>query len=791
MWSESTNAFLHKKHSKGCEMNEYDFSNLNPSEFETLANDLLSNLYKLHIERFKQGKDQGIDGRFFCIKGKEVTIIQSKHYIASGFTKLLSDLINIELDKVKKISPNAYIVVTSVPLSPQNKEKIKEAMTPYVTSSKYIFGKEDVNALLRMFPSVERAHYKLWISSSEVLMRFLNAKIYNVSQNVIADAYENSAHYVVTNSHLQAKTKIEKSNVLVITGAPGVGKTTLAEQLCLEYIADGYDFFAITKDIDEGFEVLSSCSKQLFYFDDFLGKNFIETLRFNEDSRIMRFANIVTKSNAKKFILTSRTNILDQGYRVGPSFNDKKIKNKEYIIDISNYDSTDKAKILYSFLWKSDIEKEFLELIINNKEYLKIINHRNYNPRLLEFITSNDNVSSVSSGSYLQFINESLSNPREIWKDSYNFQLCHSSRAIVDLIVFGNGYISDESLRKAYHKFINNSVYYGMTNIARDFDSIMSILSRSFIKKTCILCAENGPKQNNIIEDVMFSPFNPSISDYIISRYSQDYFHIADIILLYEGDEGVDFLETSVLHNRDMVRHVAQIIFDKNNDNICFLKSLNAFRLGNFLNDTSFSNIFINISIMDVAKSISETDFFCESLLNFCSRLLYLHINDYKEEDIENLIIAILECGMKYYELVEMSSFLEAHMQQHSSDKIVKQYYDKLLDAWKYEKLEEFATDNIYKFAEESYGEYDDYCDHSFVIDEDKLASLIAEETADLYTPIEPSDAKHIMSYIDLEEIVSNHYRQHPDDERSDSRYSSGDKDIDGLFDGFLAAKFG
>ena len=49
-------------------MNEYDFTNLNPNEFETLANDLLSRLYNLHIESFKPGKDLGIDGDFFVLK---------------------------------------------------------------------------------------------------------------------------------------------------------------------------------------------------------------------------------------------------------------------------------------------------------------------------------------------------------------------------------------------------------------------------------------------------------------------------------------------------------------------------------------------------------------------------------------------------------------------------------------------------------------------------------------------------------------------------------------------------
>ncbi len=54
----------HKTHPKRPQMNEYDFTNRNPNEFEMLTNDLISNRYNLHIERFKLGKDLGIAGRF-------------------------------------------------------------------------------------------------------------------------------------------------------------------------------------------------------------------------------------------------------------------------------------------------------------------------------------------------------------------------------------------------------------------------------------------------------------------------------------------------------------------------------------------------------------------------------------------------------------------------------------------------------------------------------------------------------------------------------------------------------
>lgn len=45
-------------------MTDYTFETLNDKEFEVLTVDLLSKEFNTHIERFKSGRDGGIDGRF-------------------------------------------------------------------------------------------------------------------------------------------------------------------------------------------------------------------------------------------------------------------------------------------------------------------------------------------------------------------------------------------------------------------------------------------------------------------------------------------------------------------------------------------------------------------------------------------------------------------------------------------------------------------------------------------------------------------------------------------------------
>jgi hypothetical protein len=111
-------------------MSNYSFSEINDKEFEELSCDLLSELYGKKIERFKSGRDAGVDGRFFS-DNKEEIIIQCKHYQKTENKQLISKLKSEELPKVEKLDPSKYILVTSLPLSRLEKKKIYEIFDPF------------------------------------------------------------------------------------------------------------------------------------------------------------------------------------------------------------------------------------------------------------------------------------------------------------------------------------------------------------------------------------------------------------------------------------------------------------------------------------------------------------------------------------------------------------------------------------------------------------------------------------------------------------------------------------
>lgn len=152
-------------------MSEYDFHQLSPYDLETLTRDLLQAGWGIQLESFKAGKDQGIDLRY--ASGPAKTIVQVKHYLRTGISGLLRDL-EAEAVKVRLLAPRRYVLVTSVPLSPLNKEAIIRTIGSEFLRAADVIGPEDLNNLLGQHPEVEGRHYKLWLASRGVLDRVIN-----------------------------------------------------------------------------------------------------------------------------------------------------------------------------------------------------------------------------------------------------------------------------------------------------------------------------------------------------------------------------------------------------------------------------------------------------------------------------------------------------------------------------------------------------------------------------------------------------------------------------------------
>ena len=337
---------------------QYDFGNLSPIEFEALVSDLLSSECGVRFETFSEGADEGIDARYS--NAGDTFILQAKHYKNSSWSDLQTAA-KTESPKIHKLNPTKYFFLTSQSLTPAKKDKLKQKLNhPSVTVST-IMGKAEINDLLRKHSDVEKRHIKLWLSSSAVLERLLTNDI-AVYTEATKEGLERSFKVFVANPSLaRAAEVLKKHHCLIVSGPPGVGKTTLAQILAAEYCEDNWGLLAISS-IEEAYKSFQKEKKQVFIFDDFLGKIKLDTRSLAKDeSKIAQFMQLVASRRDKRFILTTRKYILEKARTTSEAIDNNHTDLTEIELDLEVYTREIKARILYNHLYHSSLKENAIK----------------------------------------------------------------------------------------------------------------------------------------------------------------------------------------------------------------------------------------------------------------------------------------------------------------------------------------------------------------------------------------------------------------------------------------------
>jgi broad-specificity NMP kinase len=106
---------------------------------------------------------------------------------------------------------------------------------------------------------------------------------------------------------------LKAHRICIISGLPGIGKTTLARMLLLYFFEKNFDVVKIESDISEARALGYHNKPRFYYYDDFLGQTAqADKLNKNEDQKLLDFMAGVRDSNESVFVLTTREYILNQ-----------------------------------------------------------------------------------------------------------------------------------------------------------------------------------------------------------------------------------------------------------------------------------------------------------------------------------------------------------------------------------------------------------------------------------------------------------------------------------------------
>jgi hypothetical protein len=391
----------------------YQLQNLSPPEFTELVADLLGEALQVRLSKSPEGPDGGID---LLRAGKGMRpqiVVQCKHYLRSSSSGLMRDL-RKEVAKVQRINPLRYMVATSQDLTIRKKQEIAGLFAGFIVSEDDIFGGQDIEALLRRYPNVERNHYKLWLGSTNLLSKIIHQGTSVWHQQLLTRLEEHKQVYVQTPSFSKSLVILNKYRIVLIAGGPGVGKTTLANVITASLVAQGFEFREIV-DLEHDIKDLPEEGNVVLYYDDFLGHSVWRDTRAGSEKRLENLIRLSERNERFWLILTTRTYLLADARKVSTAVEQRLNKNHEVVLHVDEMSRSTRARILYNHLFFNNVPATACKSLTDWRRLGDILDHANFNPRIVEYVTKSV-PEELAKNKYVDFIEGHLKHPSRLYE---------------------------------------------------------------------------------------------------------------------------------------------------------------------------------------------------------------------------------------------------------------------------------------------------------------------------------------------------------------------------------------
>ncbi|NEK35615.1 ATP-binding protein [Rhizobium leguminosarum] len=476
----------------------YNLLGLSPEEFEIFGADFLRAKLGLRFELFAAGRDGGMDGRHRIDKGD--IIMQAKRYSA---WKNLVAVMRKEKEKIHRLRPIDYWLLTTVDLNPDQKDELVSLIGHRSVTAERIMGLKDLQLLLSKeeYRDVVLSNGKLWMTSAIVLDHLVNAAVHSETQ-LRRDQIERAARvYVPHPGAKQAEAILDKRHALILTGPPGVGKTTLAQFMAARLVESGWRLVAINNIADA--HVPAGNDQVVYLYDEFLGTGGVDERDLGRTSSriLLRFQNARCAQNVR-IIMTTRAMQFDEAMRLSEPIGDDDVTLTRCHVDLRPFSRGTKSRILYNHLFRSGLQSAHILAIIPHAR--DIVDHQNFLPRLIADVTRAHNNEDLSPQDYVSKVMRTLSDPTRTWHQAFENQISAQARVLLLCMMFYRPFIVEQAKRA------NDLRTFFEAAAPMLLGSEVNILNLNFKRATQSL-------ENSFIINTagVLSFINPSVRDYL------------------------------------------------------------------------------------------------------------------------------------------------------------------------------------------------------------------------------------------------------------------------------------
>jgi hypothetical protein len=147
--------------------------------------------------------------------------------------------------------------------------------------------------------------------------------------------------------------------------------------------------------------------------------------------------------------------------------------------------------------------------------YEKVIEHRNFNPRLIEWLSSYRRVREIAPESFCAFIMGIMSNPQEIWREAFQRQISDYARSVLLVLFTYGGKVELHLLELGWSQLSNFEARKYNYPLSREgFEGALKEIEGSFITIT--------------MGSVEF--LNPSVKDFISGEIAASAERLSDLV---------------------------------------------------------------------------------------------------------------------------------------------------------------------------------------------------------------------------------------------------------------------